>query len=292
VSDAVTGSQLLAAASRTLTQAGVPDGARDARKLFAFASGASASRLTLILPELVTPKVTARFQALVTRRCQFEPVSHLTGSRAFYGRDFEVTKDVLDPRPETETLIEAALRDPFERVLDLGTGSGCILVTLLAENPTAVGVGGDASAAALAVALRNAQRHSVDDRATFVQSDWMAAIKPRFDLIVANPPYIAADEMAGLSRDVREWEPRMALTDEADGLSAYRKIIAQAHDALTPNGRVIVEIGLTQGQAVAGLMVLAGFRQVFVIPDLDGRDRVVTGQMASSDQDTPRYQAK
>jgi release factor glutamine methyltransferase len=255
VSDAKTGSQVLAAAVQQLTKVGVPDAARDARKLFAYASGADAGRLTLILPEPVSAEVMTRFDHLIARRSRFEPVSHLIGSRAFYGRDFEVTKDVLDPRPETETLIDVALRDPFARVLDLGTGSGCILVTLLAENPGAVGVGADVSPKALAVALRNAQRNHVDDRATFVQSDWMAGIRRPFDLIVANPPYIAADEMAGLSRDVREWEPRLALTDEADGLSAYRTIIAQAQDVLEPEGRLIFEIGSTQGKAVAELML-------------------------------------
>lgn len=278
--EAATGSQLVATATKQLSTAGVPDAARDARKLFAYASGAEASRLTLILPEAVSEEVAARFHSLVARRTRFEPVSHLVGARDFYGRSFEVTKDVLDPRPETETLIEVALREPFERVLDLGTGSGCILVTLLAENPQAVGVGGDASPAALSVALRNAQRHNVEDRATFVQSDWMAAIRRPFDLIVANPPYIALDEMAALSRDVREWEPRMALTDEADGLSAYRTIIAQAQKGLLPGGRLLFEIGSTQGAAVARLMTEAGLRNVLVIPDLDRRDRVVTGQIA------------
>ncbi|MEL6685559.1 MAG: peptide chain release factor N(5)-glutamine methyltransferase [Pseudomonadota bacterium] len=279
MSDQQIGNQLVAAATQQLTTAGVPDAARDARKLFAYASGVEAGRLTLILADPVSVKVAQRFYSLVARRSRFEPVSHLIGTRDFYGRQFEVTKDVLDPRPETETLIEAALRDPFERVLDLGTGSGCILITLLAENPAAVGVGGDMSPAALVVALRNAQRHNVADRATFVQSDWMGAIKRSFDLIVANPPYIAADEMAGLSRDVREWEPRMALTDEADGFSAYRTITAQAQQVLTPAGRLMFEIGSTQGPAVAKLMMGAGFASVFVIPDLDGRDRVVTGQM-------------
>lgn len=278
MSDAKTGSQVLAAAVQQLTKAGVPDAARDARKLFAYASGVDAGRLTLILPEPVSAEVMTRFDHLIARRARFEPVSHLIGSRAFYGRDFEVTKDVLDPRPETETLIDVALRDPFARVLDLGTGSGCILITLLAENPHAVGVGADVSPKALAVALRNAQRHHVDDRATFVQSDWLAGIRRPFDLIVANPPYIAADEMAGLSRDVREWEPRLALTDEADGLSAYRTIISQAQDVLEPDGRLIFEIGSTQGKAVAELMLQGGLTHVFVIPDLDGRDRVVTGK--------------
>jgi release factor glutamine methyltransferase len=282
VSDAKTGSQVLAAAVQQLTKVGVPDAARDARKLFAYASGVDARRLTLILPEPVSAEVMTRFDHLIARRSRFEPVSHLIGSRAFYGRDFEVTKDVLDPRPETETLIDVALRDPFARVLDLGTGSGCILVTLLAENPGAVGVGADVSPKALAVALRNAQRNHVDDRATFVQSDWMAGIRRPFDLIVANPPYIAADEMAGLSRDVREWEPRLALTDEADGLSAYRTIIAQAQDVLEPEGRLIFEIGSTQGKAVAELMLQWGLAHVFVIPDLDGRDRVVTGKTRRS----------
>ena len=287
MTDTKTGSQVLMAAVQQLTKSGVPDAALDARKLFAYASGVDAGRLTLILPEPVSPQVIARFDRLIARRSRFEPVSHLVGSRAFYGRVFEVTKDVLDPRPETETLIDMALRDPFARVLDLGTGSGCILVTLLAENPDAVGVGADVSPKALAVALRNAQRHHVDDRATFVQSDWMAGIRRPFDLIVANPPYIAADEMAGLSRDVREWEPRLALTDEADGLSAYRTIVAQTQKALLPGGRLIFEIGSTQGQAVAELMLKGGLRDVFVIPDLDGRDRVVIGRSVDSHQHTP-----
>ncbi len=278
MSDTRTGSQVLTAAVQQLTKAGVPDAARDARKLFAYASGVDAGRLTLILPEPVSAELMTRFDHLIARRARFEPVSHLIGSRAFYGRDFEVTKDVLDPRPETETLIDVALRDPFARVLDLGTGSGCILITLLAENTQAVGVGADVAPKALAVALRNAQRHHVDDRATFVQSDWLAGIRRPFDLIVANPPYIAADEMAGLSRDVREWEPRLALTDEADGLTAYRTIISQAQDVLELDGRLIFEIGSTQGKAVAELMLQGGLTHVFVIPDLDGRDRVVTGK--------------
>ncbi len=284
----LTGSQVLLAATKTLNDAGVPDAARDARRLFAFASGVDAWRLTVTLPEPVTDDVRARFEALVARRVRREPVSHLIGSREFYGRKFEVTPDVLDPRPETETLIEVALRDNFSRLLDLGTGSGCILVTLLAEMPDAVGVGGDTSADALAVALRNAQRHGVDDRVTFVQSDWMGTIRQPFDLIVSNPPYIAADEMRDLLPDVRKWEPRMALTDEGDGLSAYRAIVDQALPALMPGGRLVFEIGPTQGAAVSDMMRHADLRNVSVIPDLDGRDRVVMGQMVGFDAATRR----
>ncbi|WP_411889762.1 peptide chain release factor N(5)-glutamine methyltransferase [Yoonia sp. SDW83-1] len=284
----LTGSQMLLAATKTLSDAGVPDAARDARKLFAYASGVEAWRLTLTLPEPVTDEVRDRFYLLISRRAAREPVSHLIGTREFYGRSFEVTADVLDPRPETETLIDAALRNNFARVLDLGTGSGCILVTLLAEMPHAIGVGGDVSAAALAVAERNARRHGVDDRATFVQSDWMASIPQPFDLIVSNPPYIAADEMADLSPEVRGFEPRMALTDEGDGLSAYRAIIAQAIPALMPGASLLLEIGPTQGHAVGQLMRDADLRNVTVIPDLDGRDRVVAGQMVGFDAATRR----
>ena len=139
----------------------------------------------------------------------------------------------------------------------------------------------DADDAALIVAMRNAQRHGVDDRATFVQSDWMAAIKPPFDLIVANPPYIAADEMAGLQPELSH-EPRMALTDEADGLSAYRAIAKGTGDHLKPGGRLIVEIGPTQAEAVAGMFSDVGLEKVSVLPDLDGRDRVVVGHFLSS----------
>jgi release factor glutamine methyltransferase len=283
VTSALTGNALLIAAVRDLKDADVPDAARDARKLLAFAAGIDAARLTLILPEPIEPDIAAQYWALIGRRAQFEPVSHLTGTRDFYGRAFAVTGDVLDPRPDTETLIGAALDAPFARVLDLGTGSGCILITLLAENGTATGVGGDASVAALAVAARNAQALGIAKRAVFVQSDWCDAIEGQFDLIVSNPPYIAADEMAGLSADVREWEPRMALTDEADGLSAYRTIVAQAGQHLQPGGRLMFEIGPSQGAVVVGLMVNAGYVEVAVIPDLDGRNRVVVGQMPALD---------
>ncbi len=286
--DALTGSQALLAATKILNDAEVPDAARDARKLFAYASGVEAWRLSLTLPEPVPPDVQLRFDTLIRRRAAREPVSHLIGTREFYGRVFEVSSDVLDPRPETETLIETALRTNFRHVLDLGTGSGCIVITLLAEMPDAMGVGGDLSAPALAVAARNAERHGVSDRVSFVQSDWMRAIPQPFDLIVSNPPYIAADEMDGLAPELRKWEPRMALTDGADGLSAYREIIAQAMPALIPGGTLMVEIGPTQGLAVSQLMRDVDLRNVSIIPDLDGRDRVVSGQMVGFDAKTRR----
>jgi release factor glutamine methyltransferase len=265
----------LAQAVRQLAEAGVPGAAGDARRLLAHALGVDPGRLTLVLPDPLPPGAAEAFDALVSRRAARVPVAQLTGLRAFFGRDFRVTGDVLDPRPETELLVSTALARPFDRVLDLGTGSGCILVTLLAERPAATGVGLDLSPAALAVALGNAATHGVAARAGFALSDWFAAAEGVFDLIVSNPPYIAAAEMAGLAPEVRDHEPAMALTDGADGLQAYRAILAGLAPHLSPGGRVLLEIGAGQGADVTALARAAGWPAPRILPDLDGRDRVV-----------------
>ncbi|MFW2543486.1 peptide chain release factor N(5)-glutamine methyltransferase [Primorskyibacter sp. 2E107] len=271
------GAELVARGTATLSAAGVPDAGRDARRLLAHVLKVPPGRLTLFLPEPVDPDLEEIFSAMIQRRAARVPVSHLTGRRQFYGRDWLVTPDVLDPRPETETLIEAALAEPFASVLDLGTGSGCILLTLLSEREGAVGVGIDLSDAALNVAFWNRNALNLEGRADLRAGCWCAPLDAAdsFDLIVSNPPYIARSEMAGLAPEVREYEPRMALTDEADGLSAYRAICACAPGHLEPGGRLIVEIGPTQGADVAALMAGAGLRGITVITDLDGRDRVV-----------------
>jgi release factor glutamine methyltransferase len=258
-----------------LREAGIAEAATDARRLMEHAAGVAAGHLSLVMPDRVTPEAVAMFDALVARRAARVPVAQLTGVRVFWGRAFRVTADVLDPRPETEILVGEALARPFARVLDLGTGSGCILLTLLAEREGATGVGLDLSEAALAVAEGNARALGVADRAAFGRSDWCAAAEGVFDLIVSNPPYIAAREMAGLAPEVRDHEPRMALTDEGDGLAAYRAILAQAPAHLAPEGRMLMEIGAAQGEAVLGLARAAGFARVGLLPDLDGRDRVV-----------------
>lgn len=276
----MTGNALLAGAIARLRAAGVPDPVRDARRLLAFALEMPPGRLTLVLPEEVAAEPAARFETLVTRREGRVPVSHLTGVRAFYGRDFAVTPDVLDPRPESETLVGLALEAGFARVLDLGTGSGCLLLSLVAERPEATGLGTDLSDAALDVARGNAARLGLEARATFAQGSWFAAVPPaRFDLIVSNPPYIAAGEMAALAPELAH-EPRQALTDESDGLAAYREITARAADYLAPSGRLMVEIGPTQATAVAGFFAQSGLEDVAVHRDLDGRDRVVSGVLA------------
>ncbi len=277
----MTAQEALTEAIAALKDAGVEDAARDARRLLAHVLDIDSGRVTLILPDPIGVAERAAFQQMIAERCRRVPVSHLTGQRAFYGRSFEVGPDVLDPRPETETLVSEAMSQPFVRVLDLGTGSGCIVSTLLAEaGVTAFGIGTDVSPAALAIAGRNAARLGVADRVQFHVGDWFDAVPSGadFDLIVSNPPYIAADEMPGLASEVRDFEPRVALTDEGDGLACYRIITAKAQAYLVRGGRLMVEIGPTQGQAVAKMMENAGFAQVRITNDLDGRDRVVSGE--------------
>ena len=260
-----------------LAEAGIDGPARDARLLMAACLCIDPSRVTLQLNDPFDDVAEAVFFADILDRITCKPISHILGHRAFWGRKFSVTPDVLDPRPETESLIAAALDVPFRDVLDLGTGSGCILVTLLAERSAAVRIGADVSLAALDVASRNARELGVEARCAFEESSWFTAIGGQFDLIVSNPPYIASDEMAGLSKEL-SFEPRMALTDEGDGLSCYRIICGGALPYLNDGGWLMVEIGPTQGDSVASMMKANGLANVEIRPDLDGRDRVVMGQ--------------
>lgn len=265
----------MATAAARLRAAGVPDPARDARLLLAHAASVDAARVTLIAPEEIAPEIAERFERLVALRAVRVPVSQLVGSRAFYGRDFRISRDVLDPRPETETLVDLALGQRFETVLDLGVGSGCILVTLLAENRQARGLGVDLSEAACLQASANAVLHGVDGRADIRQSDWFGKVEGRFDLIVSNPPYLAAPEMLTVAPELRDHEPAMALTDGQDGLSVYRIIAQQAQGYLTAEGRVMVEIGWQQGDDVRAIFEAAGWGSVQLAHDLDNRPRVV-----------------
>ena len=269
--------EALAQAIQRLDAAGIADAPRDARLLLAHALGIAPDRLTLVLRDPAGAEQAA-FGEAIARRAAREPVSHITGRRLFWGRAFHVTADVLDPRPETETLIAEALGAPFTRLLDLGTGSGAILLSLLAERRHARGVGTDISAGGILVAGENAVALGVADRVILPLSDWFDDVGGHYDLIVSNPPYIAADEMAGLGRELA-YEPRQALTDEGDGLGAYRRICAGAPSRLAPGGWLMVEIGPTQGAAVIALMRAAGLSEVGIRPDLDGRDRVVSGRM-------------
>ena len=273
-----TAAEAMVAATARLRAAGVPDPARDARVLLAHAAQVDAARVTLIAPEDIAPDIAERYDNLVALRAVRVPVSHLIGKRGFYGRSFKVSAEVLDPRPETETVVEAALAEDFDRVLDLGTGSGCLLVTLLAERPDAHGVGVDLSEGACLQASANAVLHEVAERAQVLNGSWFDPVEGRFDLIVANPPYLAAFEMDEVAPELRDHEPRMALTDEGDGLSSYREIAALAGSYLTSQGRVICEFGATQGPEVRAIFEGEGWGDVVLLPDLDGRPRGVVAR--------------
>jgi release factor glutamine methyltransferase len=243
----------------------------------------------------------ARMDMLVALRALGQPVAYLVGTREFYGRDFEVGPAVLIPRPETETLVEAALRqldalvgDRDSRtarapapqaqvnpsVLDLGTGSGAIAVTLACERPALRVAATDASAAALEVAARNARAHGCEDRVELLHGSWYAAVPGRrFDLIVANPPYVAAGD-AHLGQGDLRFEPGAALTDgSGDGLGSIREIVARAKEHLAPGGALLFEHGYDQAEAAARLLEAAGFERRLSIPDLAGIPRVAGGKM-------------
>lgn len=254
------------------------DNMSEARALLALAAGVSRTGLIGLDVEDFSKDMMARYVDLIERRKAGTPMSHLRGTRDFYKHTFKVTPDVLDPRADTEILVEAALGVPFQRVLDLGTGSGCILLSLLSERPLAHGVGADISEKALCVARDNATALELGERAEFVCSDWFDGIGGRFDVIVSNPPYISIEAYTQLMIDVRGFEPRIALTDEGDGLSVYRLLCAQAGDYLEVSGKLMVEIGFDQGAAVQELFAEAGFTEIKCLTDIEGRDRVVIGQ--------------
>ena len=259
----------------------------DARALLAHALGIAPDRLTLHLPDPISDAAMTAYQTAIAARLAHQPVAQIIGRRMFWRHEFIVTRDTLDPRPETEILVAEAIRRPALKVLDLGTGTGCILLSILASLPMAMGVGADISTAALDVAARNAAALGLEKRVRFQQSDWFAKITDRFDLIVANPPYIAADEMGHLSKDVYDWEPHLALTPGGDGLDPYRAIARGAGARLMAGGRILLEIGPTQGAAVGALLSAQGFEAIRILPDLDGRDRVVCAEKSTIGADCP-----
>lgn len=255
------------AAAGLMRQAGIATPELDARLLLCHAAAIDHETFVARPDRALAPELMTRFGSLVDKRLRGVPVSRLIGLREFYGRSFVINEYALDPRPDTETLIEAALavvdregsRNRALRLLDLGTGTGCILITLLAELPGATGMGVDRSADALALAKENAQRLGVAGRATFVIGDWLEGIgEGGCDLILANPPYIASGAIAGLAPEVRDHDPRMALDGGEDGLDACRRIAAGAGAVLQKGGKIVVEIGSGQADAVLALFGAAG----------------------------------
>ncbi len=248
-------------ARRQLVECGVDSAALDARLLLQHVTGLAHADMIAAPDRPIADELVHAFERLLARRLRHEPVSRILGEREFYGRPFAISEAVLDPRPDTETLIETALQylHPAARILDLGAGSGAIIVTLLAEASQATGVAADLSAAALSVARCNARRLSVLPRLEFVESNWFSAVAEKFSLIVSNPPYIRSADIAGLAPAVRDFDPPPALDGGIDGLDAFRAIAEGAGGFLLPGGNILVEIGAGQEMAVSAIFAANGF---------------------------------
>jgi release factor glutamine methyltransferase len=270
-------------AKRRLEAAGIDSPVIDARLLVEAAAAASRAEIISDPHRVLTEDQAAALEAYVARRERREPVSHILGSKGFWKIMLRVTPDVLTPRPDTETILDVVL-PAFEEaqrfsVLDLGVGSGALLLAILAERPGARGLGVDVSEEALAVARENAANLGLASRAALLRSDWTAGLdEASFDLVVSNPPYIASADIADLAPEVRDHEPRLALDGGADGLDAFRVLAPQILRVLKDGGLFAVEIGADQSAAVEKLFTQAGALEVKTVKDLAARDRVVTGR--------------
>ena len=274
------------ALTEVFTQAGIYSPDADARLLIADALGISRTELMVNGARAVTADERKKIEALAQRRLKREPVARILGAKEFWSLPLAVTPDVLVPRPETETVVEAAL-DFVVRgsknlrldnlcILDIGTGSGALLLALLSELPNALGLATDISGAALDVARGNAERLKFSSRCTFVNCDIAKGVTGLFDLIVSNPPYIAHGDIAGLEPEVRDYDPALALDGGADGLDGYRAIATAAHNLLAPGGRLIVELGAGQEPAVRSLFTKAGLTVGSARNDLAGIPRALS----------------
>lgn len=251
----------------------------DARALLIAATGFTHTDLITRSRETLPAEILERLAGYAARRVAGEPVDHILGYREFYGRRFNINKDVLSPRPETEMLIDTALEilktKPKARIVDLGTGSGAIIISILAEAEHVQGVAVDVSEAALEVAKQNAIAHNIDTRLTVLQGSWFTPVSGQFDIILSNPPYITAAAMTDLDMEVKGFDPDIALRGGDDGLAAYRDIIQSAAGYLRPDGVLLFEIGYDQGKSVSEILTVAGFTYISVHKDLAGHDRMI-----------------
>ena len=260
-------------------EAGLDTPDLDARALLIAATGFTHSDLITRGTEGLPPNALELISDYASRRLGGEPVDHILGYREFYGRRFKVSKDVLSPRPETEMLVDAALEllkgKPSPRIIDLGTGSGAIIISILAETKIVRGVAVDLSKTALEIAKENAAVHNVADCLTLLQVSWLDPVSGPFDIILSNPPYITAAAIEELDKEVKGFDPDLALSGGEDGLTAYRAIIAKAGNYLSPDGILLFEIGYDQGSSVSDLLFEAGFTDISVHKDLSGHDRMI-----------------
>jgi release factor glutamine methyltransferase len=268
-----------------LGEADVESPALDARLLVRAAAGLAAEDLIRDPDRMLSVEERSRLRQMAERRIAREPISRIVQNREFWGLSFVISPDVLDPRPETETLVEAVLetfasrRDEPLRILDIGVGSGALLCALLSELPNAFGLGLDISPAAAEVARGNLSALGFADRSCVIVGAWTAALNDRFDIVVSNPPYIASNEIGGLAPEVRDYDPILALDGGVDGLNAYRAISMTLGHCLTPKfGAFFLEIGAGQAESVTAILTAAGLGDLTTRCDLGGRDRMVQGR--------------
>jgi len=272
--------KVLANTANKLSESGIEGAARDARILTAYALQIPISELSLKINEQVSGEMTSKLEKLILRRTHREPISKILGRREFWGRTFSINENVLDPRGDTETLIEFVIEKPVKSVLELGTGSGAIAITLACEwkevHVTAI----DISKEALSLAKSNAEKFNVQNKIDFFKSDWFEAVKGSFDLIISNPPYIGLIEKDEISTEVIKYDPEISLFAGRDGLDAYRRIIPSLPKFLNPDGFVALETGASQSNQVRNMMNAVGFIDVKIVKDLSGKDRLVAAKLA------------
>jgi len=272
--------EVLADTTIKLSRSGIEGAARDARILTAYALQIPISELSLKINEQVSGEMTSKLEKLILRRTHREPISKILGRREFWGRTFSINENVLDPRGDTETLIEFVIEKPVKSVLELGTGSGAIAITLACEwkevHVTAI----DISEEALSLAKSNAEKFNVQNKIDFFKSDWFEAVKGSFDLIISNPPYIGLIEKDEISTEVIKYDPEIALFAGRDGLDAYKKIIPNLAKFINPDGFVVLEIGASQSNQVKNMMNVVGFIDTQIVKDLSGNDRLVASKFA------------
>ena len=272
--------EVLADTAIKLSKSGIEGAARDARILTAFALEIPISELSLKINQQVSEKIIVELEKLILRRINREPISKILGRRDFWGRTFSINENVLDPRGDTETLIDFVIEKPVKSVLELGTGSGAIAVTLACEWKEVHVTATDISEKALSLAKINAEKFNVQNKIHFLTSDWFENVKGAYDLIISNPPYIGLTEQDEISAEVIKYDPEIALFAGRDGLDAYRRIIPSLTKFLNPDGFVALETGASQSNQVKNMMNAVGFIDAKIVKDLSGKDRLVAAKLA------------
>ena len=273
-------SELQKKITKILAEGGIETNSLDARiilrEIFNFDEKELILNSDLILSESKISKV----QKIITRRLNFEPVSKIFGKRDFYNSTFSISDDVLDPRPETENIVEIAnnfiLEKGYESFIDLGTGSGCIILSILKENKNLTAVGVDISIDAINIAKKNSKDMKLEKRSSFLVSNWLSSIHSSYDLIISNPPYIPSDEIITLSKTVKNFDPLISLDGGQDGLKCYKEIAQDINRVINKNGRVILEIGYNQAHDVIKIFESKEFKLLKIYNDINGLNRILT----------------